>query len=761
MKPAEVINSGEGFVTLRVTTEHPSEIREALAARDVQHVYKGDQNQAWDAVLTNHCLWRALGDNPEGVQLTFFVHDERLGTADNRLSRLYHRANLEYALTEDYYRGRSGAVWEHQDVSHGLFFTEAVSPEQFEAAGIHLHRLTDNWQTWGCLPPAATGPAELEDAAFGTALRDLGVAIPGFGAGVADAAGRLGPAVHAELLEEYFQENPAAALCYALTKTDGLYGIVPVQPGNIGLSRIPAAHPDLKRAARLLLLRAATGSMRLAATRTHRRGVKLRARELATWATGVFANNPAITVGEFQVALGHWLNTQVFPADDFGLDRSSRFVRAASRLRVDDDRRSLHYFLGLAIRCPREFTESYNEALNRMGFGLQRLKFDPLTGRQTLPFYVEVPVEGAGRSPIRYELELERVPVHRVVLRSGTAPDIILDSPRPIHGAEALLRLLETQLALGDGGPLVIGKAAAFAAELQRAPRGLGLPRQGSKYTPMVDHLIGGLRSRGVLGHNTGLLIRIGVNALDRLDAMGELRLRLPRFLAEPLGPVSTCRGIATRWRSAAAEARALLSLVGRCSFGRQVHLARLLVVNALGEDLDATAADPRVRRLLDRLRRSEGGEESGRDLDEGEQLLRTVGRDLPESAARHLDQLLQRRDQLLAARRETVGDRQRRGRASREALTAGDRERRAVETRILVLVAAYARRLWQRAESLPYVNDRPYALALYLLFGRDIFPPICRQVEFDLEYIVPRVELESGPDQAERVTDLPVCAER
>ena len=62
MKPASAINRGAGFVTLRVTTDRPAEIREALAARDVQRVFKGDQNQAWDAVLANHCLARAVGE---------------------------------------------------------------------------------------------------------------------------------------------------------------------------------------------------------------------------------------------------------------------------------------------------------------------------------------------------------------------------------------------------------------------------------------------------------------------------------------------------------------------------------------------------------------------------------------------------------------------------------------------------------------------------------------------------------------------------
>ena len=44
------------------------------------------------------------------------------------------------------------------------------------------------------------------------------------------------------------------------------------------------------------------------------------------------------------------------------------------------------------------------------------------------------------------------------------------------------------------------------------------------------------------------------------------------------------------------------------------------------------------------------------------------------------------------------------------------DRERAAVECQLLLLYAAYVRRLCQQAESLPYLNDRPYSLALWLL---------------------------------------------
>src|SRR5207237_4400490 len=132
-------------------------------------------------------------------------------------------------------------------------------------------------------------------------------------------------------------------------------------------------------------------------------------------------------------------------------------------------------------------------------------------------------------------LQLSGVEATTITLANPSAGDLVVESDRGICSAHDLAKALVEGLECPEGF-VIVGKAAAFAAELQRAPRGLGLPRQGSKYAPMVDHLVSGLRARGVLSQSTGLLIRIGLNALDRLDSMGDLPLRLPRFLRGALG---------------------------------------------------------------------------------------------------------------------------------------------------------------------------------------------------------------------------------
>jgi hypothetical protein len=741
MKPATVINRGPDFVTLRATTDRPSEIQEALAARDIQHVFKGDQNQAWDAVLANHCLSKAVGDS--GAEITFFIQDERLGTSDARLARVWRQAGRRYVLTEDYFRGRAGAVWEHQDTSYGLFFTEAVDPEQFAAAAVHLHRAAALWEKHSA--------AALRDAGWLHALASLGVTIPGVDSGgPASAASGLGPAVNADALAELFRDHPAAGLYYALTKTDGLYGIVPVENENVTLSSIPASQPELERDGRWLLVNAAArGAMALAATAAHRRGVKSRARKLIMWAGEYLAATPGASVADFQVALGRWLTGEIFPADRIELDRTSHFTGLSPEElhHLRDPAHTLHFFLDLSLRHPREFAEAYNEALNRVGFGLQRVKYDRTTGHYTPPFFVEFAPGGPGTPVYRYGVELQGTRTTTISLTNAAAGDVVLEADRWVGSAfdfaEALMDGLEH-----TEGLAIVGKAAAFAAELQRSPRGLGLPRQGSKYAPMVDHLVSGLRARGVLDQPTGLLIRIGLNALDRLSAMGDMSLRLPRFLEEPLGPQVTCREIAAQWRGVAEGARELLRFLSHCHAGQHVHLVKAICLNARGADWErALAADRRLAALVRQLCA----------FPEGERLVRELGRDVPPAAVGCLERLAARRGELLSERRALYEQAARlaaAGTKTRGPLTAREqaieREREQVDCQLLLLFAAYVRRLWQRAESLPYVNDRPYTLALYLLFGSDIFAPICRAVEFDVEYVSPCPV--SGGDKREAV---------
>src|SRR5258708_1278758 len=130
----------------------------------------------------------------------------------------------------------------------------------------------------------------------------------------------------------------------------------------------------------------------------------------------------------------------------------------------------------------------------------------------------------------------------------------------------------------------------------------MALPEQGSKYSPMIDHLLAGLRQRGVLDRADHLVLRIGPHALDRLQSAGEMEIRMPAFLRGALGREMTASHFAEEWRRTAARARETLTALGKLEIGQHVPAMKIIAAVALGQDLDREAArDPKLARFLTR----------------------------------------------------------------------------------------------------------------------------------------------------------------
>src|SRR5438552_3365636 len=292
------------------------------------------------------------------------------------------------------------------------------------------------------------------------------------------------------------------------------------------------------------------------------------------------------------------------------LERTSHFtgLDAEDLYRLHHPADTLFFFLDLALRYPGEFAGAYNNALNRIGFGLQRVKFGPAGRRYLPPFFVEYAPAGEGTAVYRYSLELSGEDWTRVALLHPTAGAIALAADRPVRSAAELFRALfqglgpETQPNGGCARLSIVGKAAPFAAELARWPRAMALPEQGSKYSPMIDHLLAELRQRGVLERIDQLVLRIGLNALDRLESMGEAPIRLPVFLRGALGAVLPATRLAREWRRAAAAARATLAALGGLEVGQHVHAMKVVAAAAAGRDVEAEAFhDAKLARFLAR----------------------------------------------------------------------------------------------------------------------------------------------------------------
>jgi hypothetical protein len=709
---SEIINQGEGFVTIRESGQSAAELADLLRRQGIRQVYKGDQNQLWDAVIANQCLASATeGLLPEGLVL--FIQDEKMGTPDARLRFFWRLRGEQYALTEDYYGLHRGAVWEHQDVTYGLFFTEPVDPASFARAGVTLSRAAELW--------ARYGEDASRDRGFLRAMESLGVSLDWRRS---DSATRLGPPAAPDVCAALFAIRPEAGLFFALTRSTGLYGVVPTVNNDVTTSSIPAASAELREKARWLLVNvAARGAMRTVARPEARRAIKERARRLAAWADRFLEIHPGASIAEFQAGLAAFLWSDTAPESGVPipmppLTRTSQLLMLGPDEieRVEAPAETPYFFLDLALRHPAEFAAAYNEALLRVGFGLQRVKHDPLTGRYQPPFFVEYAPEGDGTPVYRFSLEIGGARSTRVTLANRQVGTVTLESPVPVRSAAALFRLLFRELSCA-GRIAVAGKAAPFAAELMRWPASMAMPRQGSKYAPMLDHLIAGLNRRGVLNEPSGLVLRIGINGLDTLAAMGGFLLRVPRFLQSATGERISARDLAASWRQVAERAQEQLRVLQGVLPGQHVHVARVLAANACGRDLaEAAAGHAGLARFLGSVA---GGSR------EAWQAWQEFGADVSAEVAGCLDRLLARRDALLAERRRL------RQACPREV----ERERAVIECQLLLIYAAYVRRLCQQAESLPYLNDRPYSLSLWLLFGPAIFRTLVARAEFDVEY--------------------------
>lgn len=720
----EVINQGDGFRVFRHRLGTGEQLPAVLQQRGITSVYKGDQNELWDGALTNGALAAAVAGS--NVELDLFVHDEKMGTADARLLTYFTERGLRFVLSEDYFGRNSGAVWVHQDISYGPFYSEVVSPAEFEHAAVNMRRAAELWQIYR--------DTLVNDADLRAALLALGVALD---LQKSDHATQMGPAVNREVMEHYFTRSKVAQFFYLFTKSIGYYGVAPVFTENISMSSIPVNAPELLAYIRWLFVWVAVrGALRLTPDRADRKGIIERARRLATQVGEWMEQHPDASLADWQSMMGDMLvNTLMVgsesetPAQELHavpvapLERSSRifYLRPEDLPCIKAPLDGHFFYFDLALRYPEAFTEAYNEALNKVGFGLQRIKYDPEDGRYTPPYFVELRQDGVLR---RYNIEISHDERERATITLGDNASMIkITGDGAIQSAYDFLALLFSHPACTQGVS-IIGKAAPLAAELQRLPRSMAMPRQGSKYVPMLAHLNAGLRRRGVQELTPGSIVRIASDSMSTLAALGDRRLRLPPYLSCLWGRTEiTAAEMAATWRERAGEARQLSTVLGGTEFWQHVHLVKLLAANSQGRDVNQMLeSDARLRTLIEKVTGLAENPAEAREL------LVQMGKNMPAAAGRFIDTQLARREELLRRRAELKA----------QTPPEVEQERLLVEYRLLLVWAAYVRLLSQQAEALSYLNDRPYFFSFYLTFGPDIVPAFFDAFHFDLEYTQP-----------------------
>jgi hypothetical protein len=452
--------------------------------------YKGDQNMLWDALPYGFALQRM------GVNTTFFVVDEKLGTADNRKKN----ENNDFMLTSDYCNKKSGAVWVHQDVSSGPFYSTPVEPKTWKRLGVHLKYFDDKYLD------------VIEQFDLSKILASLGVKIKN---------------------TDFVQ---------ALTESEEYLGIVPTRFSQRSISSVPLS-PELLDKYWQLFLASFKGAMRV--TPKHRRKPILeRARKLLFSFKSFIKDNGNKSVSDLQEFF--WKQGWKVLFDQ----EAPPITRVSELFKISKSQMPHKVFL-IALQNPVEFSESYNEALNLAKLPLKRIRFQ--NNSMELPFFVECKLECG--TLVRWRIlaifSEDGIKLRLIYPIKGLTKEITVPPNPTLEDVESSLLTICSDITL-------IGKAGPLVTELTRPPRVLALLELGSKYSPMVFHLTRELQKRGI-AIQPGKILRLGIHALSALDMLGDIQINLPPFLSCFWGKSVSARRIAGDWWRCSLRAKELI----------------------------------------------------------------------------------------------------------------------------------------------------------------------------------------------------------
>lgn len=226
----------------------------------------------------------------------------------------------------------------------------------------------------------------------------------------------------------------------------------------------------------------------------------------------------------------------------------------------------------------------------------------------------------------------------------------------------------------------ITGKAIPFINELRIFPNTIALPEQGSKYVPAADAFIRNLRFSKIDVPKCRT-IRICLNFLDNLKLKEDFTLILPKIFEPFFGTTITCSELALNWRVISNEIFKILEELKKFKEGQEVKEARFILEKNKFMSFKLKCL---IKELLD-------------ELDERTKELRTK-----KNYATTYERL---RVQIL-------------------------------RFEIELTVNFYKQRLLSIANGLFYLNDRPYSIAIYLMFGAKFINLLLRNVTFRNEIV-------------------------
>jgi len=575
--------------------------------------YKGDQNLAWDAIPIDMAL---LGKIP---QITFFLQDEKLGTADARIPHL-----SRFELTTDYCNKNTGAVWIHQDISLGPFYSLPFDSKIIKKLGFPLKHLDESYEK------------VIEKFGLGSLLESLGI------------------------------RHRPGQLIRSITEGENYIGIVPTTDEQKSISSYMLADTELLNAYLFMFLAAYRGALKSVSCDKWTE-VSNRARKFLDFIKSGFKEGSSVS--DLQELIWKFGFVEFFRIDPPIITRASDIFCIKGDIP--------HETLLVLLQNPEVFSKSYNEALNEAHLPLKRLSFK--NNSMELPYFIECEYDG---QLVRWRMRATFS--EKIILKLSFKNDNrTIELPKS-PTIDDLAKGIEEQF----GCHTIIGKAGPLLSELSRPPRTVALPEMGSKYAPMVGFLTKQLQNNGINFPN-GHLVRVGINALDCFDAIGDEEIILPPFLANIWGPKKTGYWIAKNWSFCAENSSRIENLTFDC--GQLLTLARY----ALAEFQSINLQDAKFKKL---------GNVEG------------FSKPMTDELASKIEHLLVARDEILKERRSLKSKFERID------------DLKEIEKAIKLLMIGILKRHSQIA-SLFYLNRRPYSISFYLTFGSKIINAMTKSV--------------------------------
>lgn len=223
----------------------------------------------------------------------------------------------------------------------------------------------------------------------------------------------------------------------------------------------------------------------------------------------------------------------------------------------------------------------------------------------------------------------------------------------------------------------ITGKAIPFLNELRFYNKTIALPESGSKYVPACKAMVRLLRENGIPIPESSI-VRIGVNFLDHLQLAKEYRIVIPPILKPFFGEIVTASQFSETWRSVCQRIQSILAETAQFVEDQQIRLIEKWFADPCNTAIHMM--EPAMQKLLWKTAQSY------------------------QKAKEH-----------------------KQNHASEEAVDSFRIER----WKLNLLVDFFKQRLVQVMDGLMYLNNRPYSLSVFFMFGPSFFWELIQYVTF------------------------------